>query len=381
MRLEARKYLYDIQDAAGLVAQFTAGKTFDDYRADPMLRFAVERAFSIIGEALVQLTRLDAVLAAQITDSRNIIAFRNILIHSYAHLDDRIVWEIVEYRLPVLIHDVAELMKLPDEALYRRMVRSHPWRVGGGQIGTRVGPSGFAHGDGLRDGLHRSLDDVANLGDRREVPGLLVGVDDAVDDSDGGDDGEDPEDRRHDSPALEEGAENDEDDTLGALHEAYFAFSDESFGASARVADHQRGDHDKGGEEDVEEAIAAGVENQESEEEDDVGVAVNHRIEEGSEDGDLMGLAGDAAVDHVKDSRADDDEAGIQKHADVVLFVAEPEEHGSAGVDDQAESGEDIGRDAGEGEPVNNGLEDHATTGAECASPRDWGGFAHCVPG
>jgi uncharacterized protein with HEPN domain len=117
MRLEARKYLYDIQDAAGLVAQFTAGKTFDDYRADPMLRFAVERAFSIIGEALVQLTRLDAVLAAQITDSRNIIAFRNILIHSYAHLDDRIVWEIVEYRLPVLIHDVAELMKLPDEAL------------------------------------------------------------------------------------------------------------------------------------------------------------------------------------------------------------------------------------------------------------------------
>lgn len=36
MRLEARKYLYDIQDAAGLVAQFTVAKTFDDYRADPM---------------------------------------------------------------------------------------------------------------------------------------------------------------------------------------------------------------------------------------------------------------------------------------------------------------------------------------------------------
>jgi uncharacterized protein with HEPN domain len=116
MRLEARKYLYDIQDAAGLVAQFAVGKTLNDYRADPMLRFAVERAFSIIGEALVQLASLDAVLAAQITDSRNIIAFRNILIHAYAHIDDRIVWEIVEYRLPVLIHDVAELMKLPDEA-------------------------------------------------------------------------------------------------------------------------------------------------------------------------------------------------------------------------------------------------------------------------
>ena len=61
MRLEVRKYLYDIQDAAGWSAQFTSGKDLDDYRADPMLRFAVERAFSIIGEALVQLARLDAI--------------------------------------------------------------------------------------------------------------------------------------------------------------------------------------------------------------------------------------------------------------------------------------------------------------------------------
>ncbi len=28
MRLEARKYLYDIQEAAGLASQFTAGKSF-----------------------------------------------------------------------------------------------------------------------------------------------------------------------------------------------------------------------------------------------------------------------------------------------------------------------------------------------------------------
>jgi uncharacterized protein with HEPN domain len=116
MQLEARKYLYDIQDAAGLAAQFTAGKTFADYQTDPMLRLAVERAFSIIGEALNQLARVDAALAAAITDSRNIIAFRNILIHAYANVDDRIVWEIVEYKLPVLIREAADLMNQPDEA-------------------------------------------------------------------------------------------------------------------------------------------------------------------------------------------------------------------------------------------------------------------------
>lgn len=59
MRLEARKYLYDIQEAAALAAQFTAGKDFAAYQRDAMLRLAVERAFAIIGEALAQLARVE----------------------------------------------------------------------------------------------------------------------------------------------------------------------------------------------------------------------------------------------------------------------------------------------------------------------------------
>ena len=110
MRLEARKYLYDIQEAAGLATQFTNGKDFAEYQRNPMLRMAVERAFAIVGEALVQLARVDAAVAERITDSRSIIAFRNILIHAYAQVDDRIVWGIVESKLPVLVREVAALM-------------------------------------------------------------------------------------------------------------------------------------------------------------------------------------------------------------------------------------------------------------------------------
>ena len=175
------------------------------------------------------------------------------------------------------------------------------------------------------------------------MPGLVVGIEDAVDDGDGGDDGEDPEDWRHDSPALEEGAENDEDDALGAFHEADLALADEGLRAGAGVADHQRSDHDEGGEEDVEEAIAARVEDQESEEENDVGVAVDDGVEESSEDGDLVSLAGNAAIDHVEDAGADDDEAGIEEHSDVILLVAKAEEHGGGGVDDETEEGENVG--------------------------------------
>ena len=43
MRLEAKKYLYDIQQAARRVADFTVGKRFEDYHANAMLRAAVER--------------------------------------------------------------------------------------------------------------------------------------------------------------------------------------------------------------------------------------------------------------------------------------------------------------------------------------------------
>ncbi len=46
MRLEARKYLYDVQEAAEFVFQFTAGKDFADYQQNPMLRLAIERAFT-----------------------------------------------------------------------------------------------------------------------------------------------------------------------------------------------------------------------------------------------------------------------------------------------------------------------------------------------
>lgn len=112
MRLEAKKYLYDIQQAASRITEFTSGKCLDDYRGDAMLRSAVERQFEIIGEALTQLAKLDEALAAQITEYRRIIAFRNILIHGYAEVDDRLVWDIIETKLPTLRQQAEALLKL-----------------------------------------------------------------------------------------------------------------------------------------------------------------------------------------------------------------------------------------------------------------------------
>jgi uncharacterized protein with HEPN domain len=113
MRLEARKYLRDIQVAADRAERFTRGKQFEQYLADEMLRAAVERQFTVIGEALSRLEKDSPHVAATIPDHRKIIAFRNILIHGYAAVDDRIVWGVIENYLDSLRSAVHELLATP----------------------------------------------------------------------------------------------------------------------------------------------------------------------------------------------------------------------------------------------------------------------------
>ena len=110
MQPEAGRYLLDIEEAAELIARFTAGKSFGNYLTDPMLRAAVERKFGVIGEALTQLAKRDPAAVAKISEYRRIIAFRNILAHGYADVDNRLVWDIFEGKLAALRRDVAALL-------------------------------------------------------------------------------------------------------------------------------------------------------------------------------------------------------------------------------------------------------------------------------
>lgn len=110
MKDEIRKYLYDIREAASAIKAFVAGQSFYDYMADELLRSGVERKFEIIGEALNRIKRDDPPVLERIRDHRNIISFRNILIHGYDSIDDRIVWDIIEEDLERLLQDVNRLL-------------------------------------------------------------------------------------------------------------------------------------------------------------------------------------------------------------------------------------------------------------------------------
>lgn len=105
------KHLYDVLLAARAVRGFVDGKTFDDYSANELLRSGVERKFEIIGEALTRIKRDNPDVLERIREYRSIISFRNILIHGYDSIDDRIVWGTIEEDLDNLLADVERLMK------------------------------------------------------------------------------------------------------------------------------------------------------------------------------------------------------------------------------------------------------------------------------
>jgi uncharacterized protein with HEPN domain len=107
---ETAKLLWDMREAARRIARFTAGKTFDDYVSDDLLRSAVERQFEIIGEAMTRLIKQDFAVAARITEYRKVSAFRNVLIHGYDAIDDETSWGIVQGKLPVLAKELDGLL-------------------------------------------------------------------------------------------------------------------------------------------------------------------------------------------------------------------------------------------------------------------------------
>jgi uncharacterized protein with HEPN domain len=110
MQPKAPKLLADIHDAASFILKLTGGKTLEDYRDDRAIRQAVERNFEIIGEAVNRLTRIDPSIAAGISSTSQIIAFRNVLIHGYDLIDVKEVWKVITNSLPTLLAETGGLL-------------------------------------------------------------------------------------------------------------------------------------------------------------------------------------------------------------------------------------------------------------------------------
>jgi len=103
------KYLYDISNSIQLIEEFMIEiQRFDQYVNDLKTKNAVERQLAIIGEALNKVLKEEPEI--EISDSKDIINFRNRLVHAYDSIDDTIIWAIKTRHLPVLKKEVLTLL-------------------------------------------------------------------------------------------------------------------------------------------------------------------------------------------------------------------------------------------------------------------------------
>ncbi len=110
MQRDDRAYLNDIVEACTAIERALSELDLAAYRANRLVRSSVEREFIIIGEAVAALSRVSPQVFAQVTRARRIVDFRNQLTHSYATVDDALVWLIAEHDVPVLRGECAALL-------------------------------------------------------------------------------------------------------------------------------------------------------------------------------------------------------------------------------------------------------------------------------
>jgi uncharacterized protein with HEPN domain len=110
MERDPRSFLWDARESADAILRFIHGRTEQEYLDDAMLRAAVERHFEIIGEALNRLAKAAPDIGGRIPDLARAVAFRNLLIHGYAMVDDATVWRTTQEDLPGLRAAVADLL-------------------------------------------------------------------------------------------------------------------------------------------------------------------------------------------------------------------------------------------------------------------------------
>ena len=116
MPRDSRAYLADILEACDAISTALSGMQIDDYLSNRLVRSSVEREFTIIGEAMLALSRKAPDIFKSITNARRIVDFRNRLTHEYPAVDDELVWALAKADLAVLRGECSALVSQLDSA-------------------------------------------------------------------------------------------------------------------------------------------------------------------------------------------------------------------------------------------------------------------------
>ncbi len=105
---EIRLFISDIKEATEAIFEYVKGIDFEVFVNDRKTHSAVIREFEIIGEAVKNLPddikdRHDEIIW------RDIVDFRNLLIHAYFGVDFDIIWNTIKEDLPKLYEVILKI--------------------------------------------------------------------------------------------------------------------------------------------------------------------------------------------------------------------------------------------------------------------------------
>lgn len=94
-------YIDDIKKSCEKILRYTKDLEFDEFRRNELVYDAIIRNLEIIGEAA---KNIPDEVRAQYSDVewRKISGLRDVIAHAYFGIDDSIIWEIIQTKIPQL---------------------------------------------------------------------------------------------------------------------------------------------------------------------------------------------------------------------------------------------------------------------------------------
>jgi len=106
---EEKKLLTDVKNAIeGIAIHLQNISSFSEFKSNYTAKRAVERELMIVGEAISDLLKINPHIS--ISNTRKIVALRNIIAHEYDMVQDDNIWLIVIKHLPMLKTEVESLL-------------------------------------------------------------------------------------------------------------------------------------------------------------------------------------------------------------------------------------------------------------------------------
>ncbi len=101
--------LQHILDAIKEIENYLTNQEFDEFMSNSMMRFACIKQMEIIGEASNHITEETKITFSDL-EWRQIIGMRNVFVHEYFGVDERLVWEIIKNDIPVLKKKIIHIL-------------------------------------------------------------------------------------------------------------------------------------------------------------------------------------------------------------------------------------------------------------------------------